>query len=76
MSDKHEIINIQGLGLMVGIEFDSKQRRDKLLKNLFDRNLLTLPAGKKSIRLIPPLVISEEQIEQGLTIMNEVFSRN
>jgi len=76
MSDKHGIINIQGLGLMIGIEFDSKQRRDKLLKNLFDRNLLTLPAGKKSIRLIPPLVISEEQIEQGLTIMNEVFSRN
>lgn len=76
MLGKYGIINIQGLGLMVGIEFDSKQRRDKLLKNLFDRNLLTLPAGEKSIRLIPPLVISEEQIEQGLAIMNKVFSRN
>jgi acetylornithine/succinyldiaminopimelate/putrescine aminotransferase len=61
---------------MIGIEFDSKKRRDKMLKDLFKSNLLTLPAGKKSIRLIPPLVISKQQVEQGLTIMNEVFSRN
>jgi len=61
---------------MIAIEFDTKKRKDKMLERLFKRNLLTLPAGKKSIRLIPPLVISKEQIEHGLTIMNEVFSRN
>ena len=76
MSNKHGITDVRGLGLMLGIEFDSKKRRDKILEELFKRNLLTLPAGKKSIRLIPPLVISKEQVEQGLTIMNEVFSRN
>ena len=76
MLGKNGITNIRGLGLMIGVEFDSKRRRDILLKNLFAKNLLVLPAGKKSIRLIPPLIISKEQIEQGLTIMNEVFSRN
>ncbi len=76
MSNKHGITDIRGLGLMIGIEFDSAKRRNKMMNELFKRNLLTLPAGKKSIRLIPPLVITKEQVEQGLTIMNEVFSRN
>ncbi len=76
MLGKHGITDVRGIGLMIGIEFDSMKRKDKMLKELFKKNLLTLPAGKKSIRLIPPLVISKEQVEQGLTIMNEVFSRN
>jgi 4-aminobutyrate aminotransferase len=76
MLGKHGITDVRGLGLMIAVEFDTEKIKDKMLERLFKRNLLTLPAGKKSIRLIPPLVISKEQIEQGLTIMNEVFSRN
>ena len=76
ISGKHGITNVRGLGLMIGIEFDLAKRRDKMVNGLFKRNLLALPAGKKSIRLIPPLVITKEQIEQGLTIMNQVFSRD
>jgi 4-aminobutyrate aminotransferase-like enzyme len=36
---------------------------------------LILGAGKKSIRLIPSLIITKEQVQQGLEIMYDVFSK-
>jgi 4-aminobutyrate aminotransferase len=61
---------------MIGLEFDTKIRRDQKLIELFERKLLTLGAGQKSLRIIPPLIITKEQIEEGLEIMHHVLSRN
>jgi acetylornithine/succinyldiaminopimelate/putrescine aminotransferase len=58
---------------MIGIEFDTKERRDNKLIELFKQGLLLLPAGQKAMRVIPPLTITEEEIQEGLVIMNEVL---
>ncbi len=73
---KHGIQDIRGLGLMIGIEFDTTKKRDKIINELFKKRLLILGAGNKSIRLIPPLILSKRQAEKGLEILHEVFSRN
>lgn len=71
---KNGIIDVRGIGLMIGIEFDTKERRDNKLIELFKKGLLLLPAGQKAMRVIPPLTIDEEEIQEGLVIMNEVLS--
>jgi len=76
MINKNGIKSVQGLGLMIGIEIDTSKRRDAIVNNLFKHRLLTMGAGKKSIRLIPPLILSKDQVEKGLTILNKVFSNN
>ncbi len=58
---------------MIGIEFDRKERRDRKLRELFNKGLLLLPAGQKAIRVMPPLIISDDEIQEGLAIMNEVL---
>ena len=73
---KDGIKSVQGLGLMIGIEFDTSKRRDKIVNDLFKNRLLIMGAGKKSLRLIPPLILSKDQVEKGLTILNKVFSNN
>ncbi len=73
---KNGVIDVRGLGLMIGIEFDSKARRDKKIEELFRNSLLVLGAGQKSFRIIPPLIITKEQIEEGITIMNKVLLKN
>lgn len=70
------VIDVRGLGLMIGLEFDTRVRREKKIVKLFKSGLLTLGAGQKSLRIIPPLVITKDQIEQGLSIMNQVLSRD
>lgn len=57
---------------MIGIEFDTKEKRDNKLE-LFKQGLLLLPAGQKAMRIIPPLTITEEEIQEGLAIMTEVL---
>jgi 4-aminobutyrate aminotransferase len=73
MVEKNGIIGVRGIGLMIGIEFDTKERRDNKLIELFKQGLLLLPAGQKAMRVIPPLTITEEEIQEGLAIMTEVL---
>jgi 4-aminobutyrate aminotransferase len=57
------------LGLMIGVEIVRDQNtkepapdlRDSIVDLAFERGLLTLGAGRNSIRLCPPLVISRDQ---------------
>jgi acetylornithine/LysW-gamma-L-lysine aminotransferase len=55
------IREVRGLGLMIGV--DLRKRVTPLLKILMDEGVLALPAGSTVLRLLPPLVISDEQIE-------------
>jgi 4-aminobutyrate aminotransferase len=47
--------------------------RNEKLQELFKNGLLILPAGQKSMRVMPPLIITEEEAEEGVEIMNQVL---
>lgn len=66
------IIDVRGIGLMIGIEFETKAGRDDALQKLFKRGLLLLPAGQKAMRAIPPLVITKDEVDEGIQIMSEI----
>lgn len=61
--------SVRGIGLMIGIEFDEKAGRDAALARLFKKGLLLLPAGQKAMRAIPPLVVTKEEIDEGIESM-------
>jgi len=62
--------DVRGKGLMIGVEFDTKQRREDVQEAAFERGLLTLGAGYKTIRLLPPLDVTSREIRLG----TEVFA--
>lgn len=55
------IREVRGVGLMVGIEL--KTRVTPVLQELMEQGVLALPAGPTVLRLLPPLVISREEID-------------
>jgi 4-aminobutyrate aminotransferase len=61
---EHEagVQEVRGLGLMIGVEFDSPERADAVADLCFRRGLLVLECGRKTIRISPPLTVSDEQI--------------
>jgi 4-aminobutyrate aminotransferase len=67
------IMDVRGLGLMLGVEFHKKVVRNKVINRLFTNKLLVLPAGVKTIRILPPLVITGEEITKGLDIFEKVL---
>jgi acetylornithine/LysW-gamma-L-lysine aminotransferase len=69
-SDK--IREVRGLGLMIGIEL--KEKAGPHVQALMEKGVIVLLAGANVIRLLPPLVISKEEIDQALTALREVLS--
>lgn len=65
---------VRGMGLMLGIAVDPEKRAG-YVKEIMDKGVLVLTAGTDTIRLLPPLVITDEELEQALAVMKEVFSK-
>ncbi|PDV98909.1 aspartate aminotransferase family protein [Candidatus Chloroploca asiatica] len=63
---------IRGLGLLVGLEL--KTRVQPYLQALLDQGVLALPAGPNVLRLLPPLVIGYEDLEQVIATLQTVLS--
>lgn len=70
--DSEDILDIRGQGLMIGIQVPGDKVADYIQKCM-DNGVLVLKAGKDTIRLLPPLVITEDQIRQAAAIMKGVF---
>jgi acetylornithine/LysW-gamma-L-lysine aminotransferase len=66
------IREVRGLGLMVGIEM--KQKVAPYLKALQDRKIIALNAGMTVLRLLPPLVITYEQVDHLVEVLTEVLT--
>ncbi|MEW6400606.1 MAG: aspartate aminotransferase family protein [Chloroflexota bacterium] len=65
------IRDVRGLGLMIGIEM--KQKVAPYIKALQEKRIIALNAGMTVIRLLPPLVISYEQIDRLVEVLAEVL---
>jgi predicted acetylornithine/succinylornithine family transaminase/N-acetyl-ornithine/N-acetyl-lysine deacetylase len=65
------IREVRGRGLLIGVEL--MHRAQPYLESLIERGVLALPAGPNVIRLLPPLVISQEQLERVLAVLEEVL---
>lgn len=57
---------------MLGIGVDPQKRSD-YVRALQEKGVLVLTAGEDTIRLLPPLVITKEDIDQALACMKEVL---
>lgn len=72
-SDK--ISEIRGKGLMIGIELQPDISVAEIVEDLEAEGLLALRAGANTLRLLPPLIISEEEVTLGLEKLTKVLEK-
>ena len=73
LKSKHTMIReIRGKGLMIGIEMKFEIR--DILMELINRGILMLYSGRNILRILPPLVISEEDITKVLHVLDSVLT--
>ena len=63
----------RGLGLMIGIAVKEGYNKSEIANKLIANGLLVLTAGP-GMRLLPPLVITKEEMDKGLEIMKKTLS--
>ncbi|MBO0472489.1 acetylornithine transaminase [Enterococcus ureasiticus] len=74
LAEKTSMIKvIRGKGLMIGIELADQDTLKIVLDQLEIEGLLTLKAGQTVLRLLPPLTITEKEIDQGIIIIEKVL---
>lgn len=66
------IREVRGLGLMLGIEL--KEKAGPYVQRLMERGIIVLLAGATVIRLLPPLVITRDEIDRVLSALKEVLA--
>lgn len=70
--DSPKVRDVRQIGLMIGIEL--RERARPHIEALIERGVLTLPAGPTVIRLLPPLVIEEEALDEVAAQLHAVLS--
>ena len=68
------ISNVRGLGLMCSFNLPTAEIRNSFRENCYKDKLMILGCGEKSIRFRPPLNITENEIDKGLTIIRKVLT--
>ncbi|MFA6207804.1 MAG: aspartate aminotransferase family protein [Candidatus Obscuribacterales bacterium] len=73
LQSKHPSIKaIRGLGLMLGVEFDIPVK--PIIQKCAAEGLLLVGAGENVIRLLPPLTVSEDEINEAIGILRKVLA--
>ncbi|MEM3387529.1 MAG: aspartate aminotransferase family protein [Nitrososphaerales archaeon] len=73
LRERHKVVReVRGRGLMLALElrFDVKN----ILLSALKKGVILLYSGKNILRFLPPLVISEEEIEHGLMVLDELLA--
>ena len=73
LAETHSIIiEVRGMGLMIGVElkFDVKD----ILMDAIDKGVLLLYSGRNVLRFLPPLSISQQEVQKVLVVLDELLS--
>ncbi len=79
LAGRHPAIGeVRGLGPMLAIEFEERtpERAQAVVAAAFDRSLLLLACGLYGnvIRLLPPLTIADDELDEGMTLLEEALA--
>ncbi|MHA1859941.1 MAG: acetyl ornithine aminotransferase family protein [Candidatus Asgardarchaeia archaeon] len=78
IQEKYDIIgDVRGIGLMIGMELvkdrekktPARKEAIRIMKNAWKKGLAVIMAGRSTIRISPPLVITRELVDKGLDIL-------
>lgn len=74
IATSEKVLDVRGKGLMIGVELDSAATLQQTIQELKAHKLLGIKAGKNVLRLLPPLTISQDELADGVEIIQAVLS--
>ncbi len=82
LQERHEEIgDVRGRGLMLAVDLvkdpdtrePARELQSDVVQGMFKQGVLVLPCGASSIRLIPPLNIDTESLDEGVRVLSETL---
>ncbi|MEF8851060.1 MAG: aminotransferase class III-fold pyridoxal phosphate-dependent enzyme [Haloarculaceae archaeon] len=73
-ADPDGAVDVRGRGLLIGVECDTKGRRDAVMEAALERGLLMLGCGYKTLRILPPLDVTEREVGLAADLLADAFA--
>ena len=71
--ESNMLSNVRGLGMMIAADYNGGPVKD-LVKKCLKNGLIVLSCGENALRIVPPLVLTEKQAKEGLSIIKKTLS--
>ena len=68
------VSNVRGKGLLTAFDFPDKAKRDKFISLGMEKNVMFLGCGDRTIRFRPALIMENHQIDEGLTVLQQILN--
>jgi L-lysine 6-transaminase len=68
------IRNGRGLGLFCAMDLNSKEQRERLKTNAYEKGLILIGCGERTIRFRPPLNLSKGEVDEGISIIRSCLN--
>ena len=73
LSETLPVKNARGLGLMRAFDLPTNKARDDVIIGALKKGLVLLGCGNKGIRLVPPLIVKRNEVDEAMTIIEDVI---
>jgi 4-aminobutyrate aminotransferase len=74
LKERHPLIeDVRGHGLMVGIELSDSDSRDRVVNGCFERGLLLLGCGDRTVRMLPPLDVRPGEMDMAVAVFEQAL---
>ena len=70
------IVEVRGLGLMIGVELDSDELAKSILAGMMSRRILINRTHETVLRFLPPFLITREHVDQTILALNELLAEH
>jgi 4-aminobutyrate aminotransferase len=68
-----QVRDVRGMGLMIGVEFDTHAQSAAVERAAFERGLLILECGESTVRFCPPLIIDAAAVDVALDLFGQAL---
>ena len=76
LRDTGKVVDVRGLGLLNGVQFDSADTADLIVSESRERGLIVVKVDAATVRLVPALNVEDEEIDQALAIIRGILSES
>jgi acetylornithine aminotransferase/acetylornithine/N-succinyldiaminopimelate aminotransferase len=75
LAARHDcIVDVRGIGLMIGLEFNSADLAKRVAAQLMDRHIIVNRTSETVLRFLPPFILERKHVESAIKALDEVVS--
>jgi acetylornithine aminotransferase/acetylornithine/N-succinyldiaminopimelate aminotransferase len=75
LAGRHDaIVDVRGIGLMLGLELNSAELAKRVATQLMDRHIIVNRTSETVLRFLPPFILERKHVEAAIKALDEIFS--